>query len=333
MAVEGIGRALAPAIERGQAGRSGIPVRHAVGGGDGEIVIAGGARRLEQQGIDRRAAAARLAGLVRHCLDEFELLGKAEHRPRQAPRPGAERRIALLGAGSAIGAVGHVEETLVRDAASDVESIAPAAEVDVEGGGRPRVLHQPLEQVDLRVLFLHQRLTEHEAERQRAQRAERVDEQRMRAVERVDETAVGQLRPAAGLDSAAHFQRELVEPQFPVACGHASFARQPPQVAVGADVVEPVVVHAHVGEVRGHSFHSPRSSELEKARVARRVELQQRRPELEALCPLRPAARLIPALHGEHRCALFGPPHRFDGQDLRGRQIEQVIDLGEQIAR
>ena len=155
----------------------------------------------------------------------------------------------------------------------------------------------------------------------------------MGAVERVDETAVGQRRPAARLDGAAHFQGELVEPQLPVARGHAPFARQPPQRAVGADVVEAVVVHAHVGEVRGHALHCARSSEVEEGDVTGRVELQQRRSELEALRPLCPAARLIAALHGEHRRALFRPPDRFDGQDLRSRQIEQVIDFGEQIAR
>ena len=42
------------------------------------------------------------------------------------------------------------------------------------------MLHQPLEQADALVLLLHQRLPEQVTERERAQRADRVDEQRVR---------------------------------------------------------------------------------------------------------------------------------------------------------
>ena len=123
---------------------------------------------------------------------------------------------------------------------------------------RPRVLHQPLEQADLLVLLLHQRLTETVGQRQRAQRSDRVDEQRVRAVERVDEAAGRQPRPAPRLDGAADFQRELVEAPLPVARLDAPLARQPPEIAVGADVVEAVVVDADVGEVRRHALDRPR---------------------------------------------------------------------------
>src|SRR5207247_10338686 len=178
-------------------------------------------------------------------LDGLELLGKSEHRPRQPAGPRAEWRVSLLRARAAVAAAGDVEEALVRDTAPHIESIAATSEIDIEGGRRARVLHEPFEQAHALVLFLHQPLAEHEAERQRAQRADRVDEQRMSAVERVDEAAVGQRRPAAGLHRAADFQRELVEAPLPVTCGRTSLTRQSPQVAVRADVVEPVVVHAN----------------------------------------------------------------------------------------
>ena len=139
--------------------------------------------------------------------------------------------------------------------------------------------------------------------------------------------AVRQRRPAPRLDGAAHLQRQLVEAQLPLARGDPSFAREPPQVAVGADVVEAMVVDAHVREVRRHAFHGARAPQLEEGLVAGRVELEQRRPELEALGPFGPPARLIAPLHGEHRCAMLGPPGLFDGSNLSGREREQTLDF------
>src|SRR6185295_15055046 len=101
-----------------------------VGGGNVDVVVAGRARRLEHHAVDRATAAAPLQGIVGERLDELDLLGEAEHRPRETARPRAERRVALLGARSAIRAVGGVEQALVRRASADVEAIAAAAIVD-----------------------------------------------------------------------------------------------------------------------------------------------------------------------------------------------------------
>src|SRR5438067_2935103 len=51
-------------------------------------------------------------------------------------------------------------DALVRHAPADVEAIAPAAEVHVVARRRARVLDEPLQQADLRVLLRHQRLAE-----------------------------------------------------------------------------------------------------------------------------------------------------------------------------
>ena len=77
----------------------------------------------------------------------------------------------------------------------------------------------------------------------------------------------------------------------------------------------------------------PAAADLEKPRIAGRVELQERGTELKALRPLGPAARLIAALHGEDRRAILRPPGLFDGEDLVPRELEEARNLRQQIAR
>ena len=74
----------------------------------------------------------------------------------------------------------------------------------------------------------------------------------------MDETAVGQPGPSPGLHGAAHLQRELVEVALPVAGLESAFGREPPEIAVGADVVEPVVVDADMRQMRRHPFERSR---------------------------------------------------------------------------
>ena len=173
----------------------------------------------------------------------------AQARPRVQVR---ERRVALLAVGPAVRAVGGVEQRLVRDAAAHIVGVAPLAVVHAELRGGVRVLQQAIEQVDLLVLFAAQAMAERMRQGERAQRSDGVDKQRVRAVERIDEAAGGQGRPPPRLDGAADLERQLIEVHLPRVRFDAAFARQPPQGAVGADVVEPVIVHADVREVRRH---------------------------------------------------------------------------------
>ena len=53
--------------------------------------------------------------------EKLELLRESEHRPCEPTRPRRERREALLGARTAVRAVGDVEKTFVRDASAHVE--------------------------------------------------------------------------------------------------------------------------------------------------------------------------------------------------------------------
>jgi hypothetical protein len=147
--------------------------------------------------------------------------------------------------------------------------------------------------------------------------------------ERVDEAAAGpERRPAPRLDRAAHLQGELVEPDLPLRRLEALLAREAPQVAVGADVVEAVVVHAHVGEVRRHPRQRPIAADVEELFGAGRVVLQQRRAELEPLGPLGPAARAIAPVDGEDRRAVVRLPRIFDRKNLARRDVEEALDAG-----
>jgi hypothetical protein len=219
----------------------------------------------------------------------------------------------------------------VRRPPAHVEPVAAVAEVDAVLRRRARVIEQPVEQVDVGVLLLHQPLPEGVRKRQRAERAQGVDEERVRAIERVDVAAVGQLRPAPRLDRAAHLQRQLVVAHLPLGRLEAPFAGEPPQVAVGTDVVEAVIVDADVGEMRRHPLEGAGAAQIEELLVAGGVELQQRRAELEALRPLRPAAGAVLSFDGEHRRPVLGAPGVLDGVDFRRGQLEQSGNLRQQL--
>ena len=101
------------------------------------------------------------------------------------------------------------------------------------------MLHQPIEQADRGILLLEEPVAEQEAERERTQRANRVDEERVRTVERVDEPAVRQARPSPRLDRAADAQGELVEPDLPLAGVDPAFAREAPQCPYVLTLLKP----------------------------------------------------------------------------------------------
>src|SRR5262249_50733596 len=112
-----------------------------------------------------------------------------------------------------------------------------------------------------------------------------------------------------------------------------AFLRQPPERAVGADVVEPVIVDAGVRDVRRHAPDRSRASQREELTLAGGVELQQRRAELESLRPLGPAARPAAALDADPRRAVRRIPAVLDRSKLRRRQLEHPIDRRQQILR
>src|SRR5260370_22519242 len=131
----------------------------------------------------------------------------------------------------------------------------------------------------------------------------------MRAVEGIDITAaLSGARPAGGLHGAGHLQGHLVEAALPQILSNASLAHQAEQIAVGADVVEPVIVNAGVAEVRRHHVDGALAADLQEFRLARGIELEDGGPELKALGPLGPAAAGVLAAEREDRRAGGWPP-------------------------
>ena len=170
--------------------------------------------------------------------------------------------------------------------------------------------------------------------RQRSAGANRIDKQRLRAVERIDVAgAVGRFRPARRLHRAADFKRQLKIASLPGVVRHAPFVHQPPQVAVGADVVEAVIVDADVRKMRRHHRERALAAELQKSLVARRVELQQCGAILKALRPLGPALRRVAAFHREHRRCRTGRATFLDRLDALGRPRPKPLQLRQKIGR
>ena len=111
------------------------------------------------------------------------------HRPCQAARPRAERRIALLRAAIAEGTVVAVEHRFVTGSSTNVVDVrAVAVEQDVLICAE-RVQHKPLEQVGRAIAFVHQLMPQLPGDAEDAKRSHRVHEQRVRTVERVNVAA------------------------------------------------------------------------------------------------------------------------------------------------
>src|SRR6266576_2501642 len=92
-------------------------------------------------------------------------------------------------------------------------------------------------------------------------------------------------------------------------------------------------MHTDVRDVRGHPFNGAAPPDFQKALVAHRVELQQRRTVLKSLRPLRPAARGVFPFHGKHGRALLRLPPFLEAEDFLPRQLEQPIDFRQQRVR
>ena len=331
--VEGVGGAVEVVAEAVELRGAGVPVGDAVDGGLVDVEVAGGAGGLEHEALDLLAAAEPFELGVGDGLEEFELFGVAEHDPGEAAGPGGEGRVALLGVGAAELAVVGVEDALVGDAAAAVVGVAPLAVEDGVGGGGPGVLDEPSEQGDFGVLLVVGEMAEPVGHRQGAQRADGVGEERVRPVEGVDEAAaVLGAGPAPGLDGSGAFQRQGVEIPFPGVGGDFPLVHQPGEVAVGADVVEAVVMDAEVGEVRGHVVDDVAPGPVQAFGVAGGVELEQPPSEEEALGPFRPAPGAVLALDREHRGAVRWPRPPPQRLELLPRKLEQAPEPRLQVA-
>ncbi|MBA7481356.1 hypothetical protein ES707_16826 [subsurface metagenome] len=137
---------------------------------------------------------------------------------------------------------------------------------------------------------------------QHPERSDRVDEQRMRTVEGVDVAQiVGQSCPAGRLNRSGHLQSELAERLGPTVPRSLALAVQTQKIAVGADVVEAVVVYADMADVGGHGLQGALDPSIQELFVLPRVELKKGRSKPKPLCPLGPAPCGVFALHRKNR--------------------------------
>ena len=95
-------------------------------------------------------------------------------------------------------------------APAQVVKVPALAVIDIVAGGAFAVNQEAPQEADSAVAFAHQHVPQLVRHGQRAQRAQRVDEQRMRAVEGIDVAqAVGGAGPARRLNGAGDFQGQF----------------------------------------------------------------------------------------------------------------------------
>ena len=145
--------------------------------------------------------------------------------------------------------------------------------------------------------------------------------------------AIGKLGPSRRLHRATDFERQFVKFLFAVVPLDLPFAHQPQKISIRGNVVESVIVHTDVRDMRGHPFNGAAPANFQETLVAHRVELQQRRAVLKTLRPLRPAARSVFPFHGKHGRALPGLPRFFEAEDFYPRPLEQPVDFRQQRFR
>src|SRR5262245_16332573 len=110
---------------------------------------------------------------------------------------------------------------------------------------------------------------------ERAQRTNRVAEKGVWAVEGVDEaTAVVGFRPACGLHGAADFEGELTSRQQAV-IGTQAGEDQAAEGAVGADIVEAVIMDADVRDMRRHELQRVMTAPVQEPLLAGGLVLQE----------------------------------------------------------
>src|SRR2546422_8780457 len=127
----------------------------------------------------------------------------------------------------------------------------------------------------------------------------------MRPIERINITlAVADFRPARSLDSPGYLQCQFIERLFAFIVCNLPFAHQPDPRAVCRHVIEPMIMHAYMRLMRRHELPCLAAAKLQEFFLTRRLELQQRRPELKTLRPFCPSSRRVSSLDGEHRRAL-----------------------------
>src|SRR4051812_14127648 len=101
-------------------------------------------------------------------------------------------------------------------------------------------------------------VTEHEC----PHRADGVYKKRMGAIERVDKATPFYVCPAARLDGSRNLDSECVKVFLPGVVFNFSFLHQAEQVAVGAHIIEAMVVYASMADMGCHPLQRFISSQF-----------------------------------------------------------------------
>ena len=164
--------------------------------------------------------------------------------------------------------------------------------------------------------------------------ADGIAEKGVGAVEGVYVTEIrSELGPTCSLDGAGDFKGKLVESQLPFVGGDAAFQHEAAEVAVGADVVETVVVHAGMGDVKGHEVDHFGADGIKEFGVAGSIELKDSGAVLKALGPLGPAAGGVLAADGEHGGTVGGLPCALDVSDFGCGKFVELFNGGQKRRR
>ena len=138
-----------------QVGRAGVPDRDAVGATVFDEEIGGG-----RGGADKDLPGLRQRGGRWQRAKKLQFFGETEDCLGQTARPGAEGRVALLGVGTAIVSIIHIEDAFVRGTAAHIVGITALAIINRMAGGCFRVVDQPLEQGEFLVALPHENVAE-----------------------------------------------------------------------------------------------------------------------------------------------------------------------------
>jgi hypothetical protein len=214
----------------------------------------------------------------------------------------------------------------MHDPAGNVVRVASLAVVDIVTSGGLGVLEGAVKEIDIRIVFPHEAVSEHMGKAEGAERADGVGEEGLGSVERADVSEFGgQLGPAGGLDGATSFESEIVEVGLPFVGEESAFVEKAAQVSVGADIVKAVIVNPDMGDVCGHAAECSLATDLEHRSVAGGVVLEDGGAVDEPFGPLGPTSRGIFAFNGEDGGAVRILPAFLEGEDFRGGGLENFF--------
>ena len=232
----------------------------------------------------------------------FQQLRIPRRRPRRPPRPGGERRIALLSTRASISPALHIEQRLMNRAPPNIPDIPPPPEIHIPARRRLGMSRQPPQKRYPLILLPHQHPPQLMPQSQNTQRTYRIREKRMRPVERMNEPQpLVNRRPARRLHRPGHPERQSVEFRLPPIVPDTPLVHQPQKIPVSTHRTESMIMNTRMSQMPSHTLHRPPPPVLQHIPIPRRLEKIQRIPELKPLSPLRPSPSRITPCRREHR--------------------------------